>query len=53
MKRNFIQALLPFFKETVNSIKGNSNFRKMSAHDILQEMMARKISKKNADDALA
>jgi hypothetical protein len=53
MKRKFIQALLPFFKETVNSIKGNANFRKMSAHDILQEMMARKISKKNADDAVA
>jgi hypothetical protein len=52
-KRKFIQALLPFFKETVNSIKGNANFRKMSAHDILQEMMARKISEKNVDDALA
>jgi hypothetical protein len=53
MKRKFIQALLPFHKETVNSIKGNANFRKMSAYDILQEMMARKISEKNADDALA
>jgi hypothetical protein len=53
MKRKFIQALLPFFKDTVNSFKGNANFRKMTAHDILQEMVARKISKKNADDALA
>jgi hypothetical protein len=53
MKRKFIQALLPFFKDTVNSIKGNANFRKMTAHDILQEMVARKISKKNANDALA
>jgi hypothetical protein len=26
MKRKFIQALLPFHKETVNSIKGNANF---------------------------
>jgi hypothetical protein len=25
----------------------------MTAHDILQEIMARKISEKNADDALA
>jgi hypothetical protein len=47
MKRKFIQALLPFHKETVNSIKGNANFWKMTAHDILQEMMARKISEKN------
>jgi hypothetical protein len=53
MKRKFIQALLPFFKDTVNSIKGNANLRKMTAHDILQEIMARKISEKNADDALA
>jgi hypothetical protein len=53
MKRKFIQALLPVHKKTVNSIKGNVNFRLMSAHDILQEIMARKISEKNTDDALA
>jgi hypothetical protein len=53
MKRNFIQALLPFMKDTMNSIKGDANFRKMTVHDILQEIVARKISKKNADDALA
>jgi hypothetical protein len=53
MKRKFFQALLPFMKDTMNSIKGDANFRKMSAHDILQEIVARKISEKNADDALA
>jgi hypothetical protein len=53
MKKKFVQALLPFHKETVNSIKRNANFQKMSAHDILQEMMARTISEKNMDDALA
>jgi hypothetical protein len=53
MKRKFFQALLPFMKETMNSIKGDANFRKMVAHDILQEILARKISEKNADDALA
>jgi hypothetical protein len=53
MKREFIQALLPFMKDTTNSIKGDSNFQKMTAHNILQEIVARKISKKNADDALA
>jgi hypothetical protein len=43
MKRKFIQALLPFMKDTVNSIKGDANFWKMTAHDILQEIVARKI----------
>jgi hypothetical protein len=52
-KRKFFQALLPFMKDTINSIKGDANFRKMSAHDILQEIVARKISEKNANDALA
>jgi hypothetical protein len=53
MKRKFFQALLPFMKDTMNSIKGGANFWKMTAHDILQEIVARKISEKNADDALA
>jgi hypothetical protein len=53
MKRKFIQALLPFFKDTVNSIKGDANFQKMTAQDILQEIVVIKISEKNADDALA
>jgi hypothetical protein len=53
MKRKFIQALLPFMKDMVNSIKGDANFRKMTTHNILQEIVARKISEKNADDALA
>jgi hypothetical protein len=53
MKRKFVQALLPFMKDTMNSIKGDANFRKMTSHDILQEIVARKISEKNADDALA
>jgi hypothetical protein len=53
MKRKFFQALLPFMKDTMNSIKGGTNFRKMTAHDILQEIVARKIFEKNADDALA
>jgi hypothetical protein len=53
MKRKFVQALLPFMKDTTNLIKGDANFRKMTAHDILQEIVARKICEKNADDALA
>jgi hypothetical protein len=53
MKRNFVQAILPFMKNTINSIKGDANYRKMMTHDILQEIIARKIAEKNADDALA
>jgi hypothetical protein len=53
MKRKFIQALLPFIKDTVNSIKGDANFWKMTARDILQEIVAIKIFEKNANDALA
>jgi hypothetical protein len=52
MKRKFIQALLSFMKDTINSIKGDANFRKMTAHDILQEIVARRIFDKNVDDAL-
>jgi hypothetical protein len=53
MKRKFVQAFLPFMKDTMYSIKGDANYRKMTAHDILQEIVARKISEKNVDDALA
>jgi hypothetical protein len=53
MNRKFYQALLLFMKETMQSIKGDANFQKMTAHDILQEIVARKISEKNADDAFA
>jgi hypothetical protein len=52
-KRKFVQAILPFMKDTMNSIKGDANYRKMMTHDILQEIVARKIAEKNADDALA
>jgi hypothetical protein len=53
MKMKFFQALFPFMKDTINSIKGDANYRKMTAHDILQEIVAKKIAEKNADDALA
>jgi hypothetical protein len=53
MKRKFFQALFPFMKDTTNSIKGGANYQKMIAHDILQDIVARKISEKNVDDALA
>jgi hypothetical protein len=34
MKRKFVQAILPFMRETMNSIKGNVAYRKMTANDI-------------------
>jgi hypothetical protein len=40
-------------KDTINSIKGDANYQKMMTHDILQEIVARKIAEKNAGDALA
>jgi hypothetical protein len=53
MERKFVQAILPFMKDTINSIKGDANYWRMMAHEILQEIVARKITEKNADDALA
>jgi hypothetical protein len=52
MKRKFVQAILPFMKDTMNSIKGNASYWKMTTHYILQEIVARKIAEKNVDDAL-
>jgi hypothetical protein len=53
MRRKFVQAIWPFMKDTINSIKGNAGYRKMTAHDILHEIVATRIAQKNADDALA
>jgi hypothetical protein len=43
MKMKFFQALLPFMKDTMNSIKVGANFQKMTAHDILQEIFPRRM----------
>jgi hypothetical protein len=40
-------------KDTMNSIKGNAVYRKITAHDILQEIVAMRIAEKNMGDALA
>jgi hypothetical protein len=52
-QEEIFQAILPFMKDTMNSIKGNAVYRKMTAHDILQEIVALRIAEKNTDDALA
>jgi hypothetical protein len=47
MKRKFVQALLPFMKDTINSIKGDANYRKMthmtSCKRLLQGRLPRKL----------
>jgi hypothetical protein len=53
MKKKFVQAILPFMKDTMNSIKGNAVYRKMTAHDILKEIVSMRIAEKNTDDNLA
>jgi hypothetical protein len=37
----------------MNSIKGNAGYRKMTANDILQEIVAMRIAENNVDDALS
>ena len=53
IKRKFVQAVLPFEDQKMTSIKGRADYRKMSSNDILSEIVAMTISKKNAEDALA
>jgi hypothetical protein len=36
----------------MNSIKHGEGYKQMTANDVLQEIIAMKISEKNADDAL-
>jgi hypothetical protein len=49
----YVQAILPFMKNTMNSIKHGAGFCEMSSNDVLNEIIAMKISEKNVDDALA
>jgi hypothetical protein len=53
MKRKFIQSLLPFMKDTINSIKGDANFWKMKHMTSCKRLWQGRFSEKNADDALA
>jgi hypothetical protein len=53
MKWKFVQAILPFMKKTMNSIKHGAGYREMIAKDVLQEIIAIGISGKNVDDALS
>jgi hypothetical protein len=53
IKRKFVQALLPYEEIKLNSIKGRVDYRTMSSNDVLSEIIAMTIAKKNADDARA
>src|SRR4051794_34851918 len=53
LRRKFVKAGLPFEHNNMTSIKGRSDYRTMTAEDILSEIIAMNISKKCADDALA
>ena len=53
MKRKFIQALLPFEEQKLNSIKGRTNFHLMTSQEVLSEVIAMTIAKKNAESARA
>jgi hypothetical protein len=53
MKRKFVQVVLPFMKETMNAIKQGAGYKEMMANDILQNIIAMRISEKNANGALA
>jgi hypothetical protein len=53
VKRKFVQALLPFEESKLNSIKGRSNYFTMTSGEVLSEVIAMKIAKKNVDIARA
>src|SRR3954468_3219467 len=53
MKRKFIQDLLPFEEQKLNSIKGRTNFHLMTSQEVLSEVIAMTIAKKNAESACA
>jgi hypothetical protein len=53
IKRKFVQALLPYEEIKLNSIKERSDYRTMTSNDVLGEIIAMTIAKKNVNDALA
>ena len=53
LRRKFVKAVLPYEYANMTSIRGRSDYRMMSANDILSEIVAMNISKKSAEDALA
>lgn len=53
MKRKLYNALLPYEETRLNAIRQNSDYRKMTSNEVLSEIIAMDISKKNANELVA
>jgi hypothetical protein len=50
VKRKFYNALFPYEEQRLNSIRQNSDYLLMTSNEVLSEIVAMDISKKNADE---
>jgi hypothetical protein len=53
VKRKFYNALLPYEEVKLTAIRQNASFRAMTSDEVLSELIALDISKKNAEDLVA
>ncbi|KAK1684362.1 hypothetical protein QYE76_045210 [Lolium multiflorum] len=53
IKRKFYNALLPYEEVKLTAIRQNASFRAMTSDEVLREVIALDISKKNAEDLVA
>jgi hypothetical protein len=53
IKRKFYNALLPYEEVKLTAIRQNASFRSMTSDEVLSEVIALDISKKNAEDLVA
>ena len=53
VKRKFHNALLPYEEPRLTAIRQNSRYRAMTSNEIISEIIAMDISKKNADELVA
>ena len=53
IKRKYINALLPFEPDDLNTIKSKHNFDHMTSNDVMQDMDAFKVESKIAEDSRA
>ena len=53
VKRKFYNALLPYEEPRLTAIRQNSRYRAMTSNEVLSEIIATDISKKNVDELVA
>ena len=53
IKRKFYNALLPYEEVKLTAIRQNARFHAMTSDEVLSEIIALDISKKNADELVA